>query len=82
MAKLPSGIPIPDVGINFIPAKAGEVIQLGPLTCRIMEDGSNTGQLSDVPVLGHGSYIANRQPPRRGRAHHATKDTRPTTALA
>ena len=44
MATLPNGIPIPDVPINFVPAKAGEVIKLGQLTCRIMEDGSNTGE--------------------------------------
>lgn len=42
-ATLPNGIPIPEVPINFVPAKAGEVIHLGQLTCRILEDGSNTG---------------------------------------
>lgn len=42
-ATLPNGIPIPELDINFVPAKAGEVIRLGPLTCRIMEDGSKTG---------------------------------------
>ncbi|KAL5116104.1 hypothetical protein ACEQ8H_006000 [Pleosporales sp. CAS-2024a] len=28
--------------INFVPATSGEVLQLGPITCRIMEDGSRT----------------------------------------
>jgi hypothetical protein len=42
-ATLPNGIPIPEVPLSFVPVKAGEVIKLGPLTCRIMEDGSNTG---------------------------------------
>lgn len=45
MPTLPNGIPIPEVPINFVPAQAGEVIKLGPLTCRILEDGSKTGLL-------------------------------------
>lgn len=32
----------PSVPINFVPAKAGEVLQLGTITIRIMEDGSRT----------------------------------------
>ncbi|KAI0124006.1 RmlC-like cupin domain-containing protein [Xylariales sp. AK1849] len=32
----------PDRQINFIPAHSGETFKLGPVTCRIMEDGSNT----------------------------------------
>ncbi|KAI0455983.1 RmlC-like cupin domain-containing protein [Xylaria acuta] len=28
--------------INFLPAKAGEILKLGPIKCRIMEDGSRT----------------------------------------
>ncbi len=43
MPTLPNGIPIPEVPLSFVPVKAGEVLHLGPLTCRIMEDGSNTG---------------------------------------
>ncbi|KAF1344896.1 RmlC-like cupin domain-containing protein [Delphinella strobiligena] len=35
---------IPDVPINFVPATAGETFSLGPLTIRIMEDGSRTGR--------------------------------------
>lgn len=31
--------------INFVPAKEGEILKLGHLTCRIMEDGSRTGSL-------------------------------------
>ncbi|KAL9620990.1 MAG: hypothetical protein Q9160_004508 [Pyrenula sp. 1 TL-2023] len=33
---------IPNVPVQFIPVKAGDVIQVGPITCRIQEDGSNT----------------------------------------
>jgi hypothetical protein len=39
-------IKIPDRPLNFIPAKAGETIHLGQITCRILEDGSRTGTLS------------------------------------
>ncbi|KAJ4376714.1 hypothetical protein N0V86_006831 [Didymella sp. IMI 355093] len=28
--------------INFVPAKEGEILKLGHITCRIMEDGSRT----------------------------------------
>ncbi|KAI1287192.1 RmlC-like cupin domain-containing protein [Xylaria venustula] len=28
--------------VNVVPAKEGEVLQLGPVKCRIMEDGSRT----------------------------------------
>jgi hypothetical protein len=38
-------VPIPDEKINFVPIKAGETFKLGPMTCRIMEDGSRTGRL-------------------------------------
>jgi len=33
----------PQEHINFVPAKEGEIIKLGPLTLRVMEDGSHTG---------------------------------------
>ncbi|GAB7353834.1 hypothetical protein MBLNU459_g4203t2 [Dothideomycetes sp. NU459] len=33
---------VPQVPITFIPATAGETFSLGPITIRIMEDGSNT----------------------------------------
>jgi hypothetical protein len=29
--------------INFVSAQSGEVLKLGHITCRIMEDGSRTG---------------------------------------
>lgn len=29
--------------INFVSAKSGEILKLGHITCRIMEDGSRTG---------------------------------------
>ena len=38
-------LPIGDVAVNFVPAKAGEMLVLGPMQMRIMEDGSNTGIL-------------------------------------
>jgi predicted subunit of tRNA(5-methylaminomethyl-2-thiouridylate) methyltransferase len=28
--------------INFVSAKSGEILKLGHITCRIMEDGSRT----------------------------------------
>jgi hypothetical protein len=31
--------------INFVPAHAGEILKLGHITCRVMEDGSRTGML-------------------------------------
>jgi hypothetical protein len=34
---------VPDVAVHFVPAKAGEIIKLGPITCRVLEDGSRTG---------------------------------------
>ncbi|KAF2266453.1 RmlC-like cupin [Lojkania enalia] len=33
---------MPKRPINFVPAKAGEILKLGHITCRIMEDGSRT----------------------------------------
>ncbi|KAK3678696.1 hypothetical protein LTR78_001149 [Recurvomyces mirabilis] len=51
MPSLPNGIPIPEVPLSFVPAKAGEVLHLGPLTCRIMEDGSKTDNRIGVAEL-------------------------------
>lgn len=36
-------LPQPDVPIEFIPVKGGDIFALGTLTIRIMEDGSHTG---------------------------------------
>lgn len=36
-------VSVPDKDIHFVEAKAGETFKLGPITCRVMEDGSNTG---------------------------------------
>lgn len=36
-------IKIPNRPLNFVPAKTGETIYLGQITCRILEDGSRTG---------------------------------------
>lgn len=38
-------IPIPDVDIQFVPVSAGETFKLGPITCRVLEDGSHTGMV-------------------------------------
>jgi hypothetical protein len=35
---------MPTVPVNFVPAKAGDIIKLGKITCRVMEDGSRTGK--------------------------------------
>ncbi|KAF2241185.1 RmlC-like cupin [Trematosphaeria pertusa] len=33
---------MPKRPINYVPAKSGEILKLGHITCRIMEDGSRT----------------------------------------
>ncbi|KAF2469877.1 RmlC-like cupin [Lindgomyces ingoldianus] len=35
--------------INYVPAQSGEILKLGHITCRVMEDGSRTGKT--IPVL-------------------------------
>jgi hypothetical protein len=42
---MPPVVPTPNVPINFVHAKAGEIIKLGTITLRVMEDGSRTGGL-------------------------------------
>jgi mannose-6-phosphate isomerase-like protein (cupin superfamily) len=39
---------MPRRSINFVPATAGEILKLGHITCRIMEDGSRTGAFSTI----------------------------------
>lgn len=39
----PALLETPQEHINFVPATEGEIIKLGPLTLRVMEDGSHTG---------------------------------------
>lgn len=39
---------MPKVPINFVPAKAGDTFPLGPMTIRIMEDGSRTGMTAST----------------------------------
>jgi hypothetical protein len=46
---------VPDRPVNFVPAKAGEIIVLGSVKLRVMEDGSNTGKLVLVTATT-GSY--------------------------
>jgi hypothetical protein len=36
-------IPKVHIPVNHVPAKTGEIIKLGAITCRVMEDGSRTG---------------------------------------
>ncbi|KAH6952470.1 RmlC-like cupin domain-containing protein [Ilyonectria sp. MPI-CAGE-AT-0026] len=35
-------IPTDGIPVNFVPAKTGEIIKLGVITCRVLEDGSRT----------------------------------------
>ncbi|KAI8665669.1 hypothetical protein LRP88_03824 [Fusarium phalaenopsidis] len=35
-------IPTDGTPVNFVPAKAGDIIKLGLITCRVLEDGSRT----------------------------------------
>lgn len=37
-----SNMTTPNRPINFVSAKSGEILKLGHITCRIMEDGSRT----------------------------------------
>jgi len=39
---------VPSESVTFVPAKAGDIIKLGPITCRVMEDGSHTGKSQDA----------------------------------
>lgn len=41
----------PDVPITFVPVQSGEVLKLGTITIRIMEDGSNTSQRLGIAEL-------------------------------
>jgi len=41
----PAGLPVPQVPVAFVPAEVGETYPLGPMTIRILEDGSHTGNL-------------------------------------
>ena len=38
-------LPTNHIPVNFVPAKAGEIIKLGLITCRVLEDGSRTSML-------------------------------------
>lgn len=67
--------------INFVPAKEGEILKLGHITCRIMEDGSRTG----LPTLESSIrtiLTKRRQPHRQRRIHPPTQHRRPTRTLA
>lgn len=34
---------MPKRPVNFVSAKSGEILKLGHITCRVLEDGSRTG---------------------------------------
>jgi len=42
------GIPKDHVPVNFVAAKKGDIIKLGAITCRVMEDGSRTGRSDSI----------------------------------
>lgn len=41
---------VPDRPLSFVPAKAGDIIAIGSMKLRVMEDGSNTGMIP-VPYI-------------------------------
>lgn len=43
-------IPTDGIPVNFVPAKAGDIIKLGLITCRVLEDGSRTGECGQPPT--------------------------------
>ena len=52
-----SAIGIPDEKVNFVPIHTGETFKLGPMTCRVMEDGSKTGGNFPILCIEHISNI-------------------------
>lgn len=42
-------VPTPTVPIQFVQAKAGEIINLGSIKLRVMETGENTGTPFPIP---------------------------------
>lgn len=53
-AKAIAGMAMPRRPINFVPAKAGDILKLGHIVCRVMEDGSRTGEcLHAVSCIYH-----------------------------
>jgi hypothetical protein len=69
----------PSVPLNFVPAKEGEVLHLGTIVIRIMEDGSRTGTVLFSSSEYHVPDMTIRQPHRLRRVHRPTQDLRPTT---
>lgn len=43
-------IPTDNIPVNLVPAKNGEIIKLGLITCRVLEDGSRTGRLGRITL--------------------------------
>ena len=67
-------VPIPDVPINFVPIREGETFKLGPMTCRVLEDGSRTGKITfafpTLPFLTKFQTTASESPNLPSRPRH------------
>ena len=50
---MPPVVPTPTVPINFVQAKAGEIISLGAIKLRVMEDGTRTGNKHLSVITGN-----------------------------
>jgi hypothetical protein len=48
---MPPVVATPTVPVQFVQAQAGEIISLGKIKLRVMEDGSNTGKISPLMSL-------------------------------
>ena len=42
--ETPPLLPVPQVNIHFVPAQVGDRYPIGPMTIRVIEDGSHTGK--------------------------------------
>lgn len=51
---------MPRRSINFVPAKSGEILKLGHIICRIMEDGSRTGTLQALQVVERDPFLQTK----------------------
>lgn len=65
---MPPVVPTPTVPIQFVQAKAGEIINLGSIKLRVMETGQNTGNTFPIPqhkTLKLKSSSSDKQPDNR-----------------
>lgn len=44
-------LPTDHIPVNFVPAKSGEILKLGLITCRVLEDGSRTSVFDSTVSL-------------------------------